>query len=474
MKRKYSIAYFQKLARERGGYCLSTEYLGYHTKMTWRCSNGHVWDSTPASVIARNSWCARCSKKRVSKALSSNLEVFKKLAIERGGLCISDHYTNAHHKLLWECSNGHQWQASPNSVKRGSWCPVCSGRVVSLDYFIAIAEERGGSCLSTVYGGAKEDLEFKYSQGHIWKTAATNIQSGRWCPVCAGNLKRSLDDLKCEAQKRGGALLSSSYVNAHSKLEWKCFHEHIWKASWNQIQSGKWCPECSTGLGERICRSYFEQLFNRKFPKRHPSWLKSKMGTQLELDSYCEELGIAFEHHGMQHYERTDFFQSPEKFKRRQELDKQKEDLCRNYGVTLIVVPELFTLTKLQNLKEFIVDHSGLIKNEIRDNMQEVKIDLREAYIGPTQNENLEELRELAFLKGGKLNSENYLGNAFKLEWECDQGHSFLARPGNVKTGHWCPVCAGNLTLTLTLMKEIAKKGVENVFPSTTPMPILN
>jgi hypothetical protein len=59
----------------------------------------------------------------------------------------------------------------------------------------------------------------------------------------------------------------------------------------------------------------------------------------MELDGFCKELSIAFEHHGIQHYEFTPFFhQTPSKFERTQELDREKSELCQRHGVSLIVV----------------------------------------------------------------------------------------------------------------------------------------
>jgi hypothetical protein len=28
------------------------------------------------------------------------------------------------------------------------------------------------------------------------------------------------------------------------------------------------------------------------------------------------------------------------------------------------------------------------------------------------------------------------------LRWQCSEGHTWEARPGNIKFGQWCPVCA--------------------------------
>jgi len=46
--------------------------------------------------------------------------------MKRGGKCLSDTYVNNQTKLLLECAEGHQWEAAPNSIKNGSWCPHCA------------------------------------------------------------------------------------------------------------------------------------------------------------------------------------------------------------------------------------------------------------------------------------------------------------------------------------------------------------
>ncbi len=48
-------------------------------------------------------------------------------AAKRNGKCLSKKYINSTTKLLWECSEGHKWEAIPSSIRFGKWCPYCSG-----------------------------------------------------------------------------------------------------------------------------------------------------------------------------------------------------------------------------------------------------------------------------------------------------------------------------------------------------------
>ena len=55
---KLTIEQMQALAKERDGVCLSTTYVNAHTKLRWRCAEGHEWETTPDSVKG-GSWCRR-------------------------------------------------------------------------------------------------------------------------------------------------------------------------------------------------------------------------------------------------------------------------------------------------------------------------------------------------------------------------------------------------------------------------------
>lgn len=51
-------------------------------------------------------------------------------------------------------------------------------------------------------------------------------------------------------------------------------------------------------------------------------------------------------------------------------------------------------------------------------------------------------LREQAAKRGGKCSSTEYSNSKAKYEWECGEGHLWLATADSVGQGSWCPVCA--------------------------------
>ena len=92
---------------------------------------------------------------------------------------------------------------------------------------------------------------------------------------------------------------------------------------------------------EEECRNIIKLLTNQKFPKERPSFLKyPKTGNNLELDGFNNNLKIAFEYNGKQHYCYTPFFhKNYEDFLEQQRHDEFKKKICSLIGIHLIVIP---------------------------------------------------------------------------------------------------------------------------------------
>ncbi|MGB0390730.1 MAG: zinc-ribbon domain-containing protein [Salibacteraceae bacterium] len=117
---KGSVQEMQLLAKSRGGICWSKVYVNSKTNLWWECINGHRWQATPFSIKNRKSWCPVCARNT-----PLGLEYMKKIAKQRDGKCLSKNYSNVKTKLLWRCSEGHQFEATPDNVRKGAWCGKC-------------------------------------------------------------------------------------------------------------------------------------------------------------------------------------------------------------------------------------------------------------------------------------------------------------------------------------------------------------
>lgn len=237
---KRSVEEMQQLAKKRGGKCLSEAYVNARTKLLWECKHGHRWRAVPRK-IRQGRWCPYCAG-----TMKFNIEEMQQLAIKRGGKCLSDTYINSMTNLLWECAKGHQWEAVPGSVKSGRWCPVCGGSMKrSIEEMRQIARERGGKCLSNTYVNNKTKLLWECGKGHQWEAPPSRVKYATWCPVCAGTMKSNIEEMHRVARERGGRCLSDTYVNAVTKLLWECAKGHQWRAIPHSVKRGRWCPVCA-------------------------------------------------------------------------------------------------------------------------------------------------------------------------------------------------------------------------------------
>lgn len=178
-------------------------------------------------------------------------------------------------KFWWRCSQGHEWEASPNNRSKGQGCPYCSNRRVLVGYndlmsrFPEVAKEwhpygNNGLGPEDVLYGSHKKVWWKCSQGHEWQATIANRTRGRGCPICSraeGVSKRSF-----AAVKRNGSLaevfpglledwdwekneISPENISCASTRHvwWKCRScGYSWQAQLaKRTKDGHRCPACS-------------------------------------------------------------------------------------------------------------------------------------------------------------------------------------------------------------------------------------
>ncbi len=296
MSKKLTLLDCQNIAEERGGKCLSEEYNNNSDKMRWCCKEGHIWETSFGNIKNRKTWCRQC----ITNKTKTTIEECHLFAQNKGGVCLSEKYNNSHTKMIWKCSEGHIWDAIFDSIKnRKSWCPTCGRGTLTIEECQLFAKNKNGECLS------------------------------------------------------------DKYIFNKTKMIWKCSKDHIWNASFHDIKIHKtWCPYCSKSRSEKLTRSIFEELTGLFFPSIRPDFLKNpETNCNLELDGYCNDLKLAFEYQGQQHYEFVEHFhKTSEDFVNRQKLDRLKLKLCKDREISVILIPYTFTYKNESDLRVFIKD----------------------------------------------------------------------------------------------------------------------
>ena len=133
------------------------------------------------------------------------------------------------------------------------------------------------------------------------------------------------------------------------------FSEDVWEATSMNINSK-----------EKFCRDVIEELTDRKFVKARPQWLVLN-GKRLEIDIFNEQLKIALEYNGEQHYKLCLLNKYDKEILAEQKKhDEFKEAICKDRGLTFIKIQ--YWLTKKQ-IVEKIKKETNIDKEIDFDNL---------------------------------------------------------------------------------------------------------
>jgi len=116
-------------------------------------------------------------------------------------------------------------------------------------------------------------------------------------------------------------------------------------------------PNGKESKGEAECRRVLQKIFRRSFNKARPDFLRNPVTggmNNLELDCYDEDLRLAVEYSGIQHYKYIPFFhRNKEAFLNQKYRDDMKRRICGDNGITLIEVPYS---VKTKNIESYLTD----------------------------------------------------------------------------------------------------------------------
>lgn len=349
---------------------------------------------------------------------------------EYHGECLSNNYN---YFLVFKCMYGHYFAKNVKDIANGHWCDECSNKIDLLNA-ISIGLSYECICLNDVYISQSTYMHWRCKNGHefLKQRFRSSINTLTWCEKC--RLVNRLAEAKAFALTKLGECLSDVYVNSTNNLLWKCFYGHQWEATMNSVCcDNTWCKKCYIYLGEEISRRLLINIFGVPFIKSNPDWLNN-----YELDGYNENIKIAFEYDGEQHYKFLKFFDNNiEDFKKRQDRDILKNKLCIENDVLLIRIPYFLKYTDIQNFIINICDEKNIpIKN------REI-IDITTfSDIYRCKDEKLEKFLNLIAEKNGVLLDENYISCHHKAKIKCENNHIFYLSANSIQKGFWCDKCA--------------------------------
>jgi hypothetical protein len=486
---KHDIERCGRAAEERGGRCLSTEYINGKTKLQWRCAKGHEWYAL-WNNIHRGQWCPNCGRERRSISNRGKRRTEK----TKEKMCIA-----------WKTSKKYKEMIERQYEARFKQCQMA-------------AKVRGGKCLEIWPYNNRRGWRGRFlcNHGHVWTAEIAGVFHGHWCAKCNYGTP-TIDQCRKIAEERGYEFLSKEApLDQHQLLKWKCHYCGCeWQNNLNHFLRGQGCPNCRKHYHdmENRTRIILEHIFHKPFTSCRPF---QATGSRLEIDCYNKELkNFGMEWDGEQHRKPFSFMGGEKGLEKVRAHDHEKDVLCKQNNIRLIRIngleattitlvdvimnklsengisfskPSEEILSKLRNpldpiytriwgrkhLEKFrevcnshinpITGHNGellsadlwvgntynynircefnhLFKgnyNHIVDSNRWCPICARNQPVG------IERCRQHALKNGGKCLSTEYINSKTKLHWQCEKGHEWHVAWDSIEQGHWCPICTAD------------------------------
>ncbi len=295
---------------------------------------------------------------------------------------------------------------------------------------------------------------------HLWRGRYDNLAKHHWCPHCAGVAPDTIEAMRALAESRGGQCLSTEYKNGKTNLEWVCAFNHKWPATPNNVKNcGSWCKDCrKINVGEELVRATLEEAFPDELfnSTRSVPWMN-----KLELDGYNEERKLAFEFQGKQHYERVPHFQRKEgAFEAQLDRDARTRAQCAANGVKLLEVPYTIGIKNIRmHVRQMLIEAEYKIAPiEIDDAEFYNRVRARNS----TNEKQFARALAVITRKGGTCVSTQYIGYRAPLSIICGEGHPFEASLEAIDQAphrgpRFCPECGGTRRKSPEELREIVE-----------------
>lgn len=247
---------------------------------------------------------------------------------------------------------------------------------------------------------------------------------GQWCPTCRkadGSWQKAL----ALASAAGGVCLAQGEAPTHASVQWRCAQGHVFGDNAYTVAQGHWCSRCagtklSIELMQKMAEDRRGRCVSRKF-----------VDAKTKLRWECE--------HGHR------FWAQPLAVRHRDAWCpecKPKPKIADAWGVALERARELGGVCLAAARSNLAVDWRCAKGHEWRATPRKIAAGQWCSNCS-ARRLTIEHMQVMAAERDGRCISKKYEGCHTKLQWECEKGHRWWARPTILRqTGCWCPHCA--------------------------------
>lgn len=204
-----------------------------------------------------------------------NYDYIKIFVEENNCKLISKEYISAISKMKFVCKCGNEFETSFTKFNSHNkrQCNDCGKELRLLQRRKCIDEikleikKRNAILLSKEYKSNSIPLNILCECGKTFKRCYSNIQQSKGDILClsCSNSKNNLLDyehIKSEVYKTGCKLISKEYIDCRKSLTFKCSCGNLFKANWNNFNSGnqRKCYKCSKNIVNKLSYEYIKTL----------------------------------------------------------------------------------------------------------------------------------------------------------------------------------------------------------------------
>lgn len=225
-------------------------------------------------------------------------------------------------------------------------------------------ENKGGSLISTEWTRAKDLYEIDCGNPdhpNFYNNADKILNSNQWCPYCYGRKGNFQERYKQLIESKNGDMLSD-YINQNTHIRVRCKeHNYIWDISPTNLNKGRWCPVCNLWESEKIA---YDCLMNNNLIFDIQYSFDDFTGETCEkyrfdFVVFINNKIILIEVDGDFH--RKCF--TKDRTMQVQEYDELKNQYCKSKKIPLIRVP--YYNNKKPTYDEFYAEFNDVVQKEI-------------------------------------------------------------------------------------------------------------
>lgn len=335
-------------------------------KYIFICTCGHEFTMSPNN-IASGQFCPYCGKKILctksdcSMCFNNSFASSEKVAnwSKRNDKNPREVFKNTRDKYWFNCSCGHEFDASLYNITAGYWCPYCSNtKLCSSEQCQMCFNNSFASCEKSIFWSDINETTprkvFKSSHikywfdcecGHKFDAALQHITSGEWCPYCSASPKLLCDSIFCQVcfdksfansdkseywSDKNELCPRQVFLNSKTKFWFICDEGHEFETDPGHINNDRWCPYCKNKTETKLYL-FIKQIYPDTMAQVRFDWCKNQY--HLPYDLIIPSLKIIIELDGSQHFNQISNWQSPEET---QKTDIYKIKKAIEQGYTII------------------------------------------------------------------------------------------------------------------------------------------